>query len=55
MAAPSIFVFNEAYCLGQNPDVAAALAAGATQSGLAHRQAFGQLPLFFAVCTIVVR
>jgi Ca2+-binding RTX toxin-like protein len=41
MAAPSIFVFNEAYYLAQNPDVAAAVAAGAIESGLAHWKVFG--------------
>ncbi|MFV3130230.1 beta strand repeat-containing protein [Niveispirillum sp. KHB5.9] len=42
MASPSIVVFNEAYYLAQNPDVAAAVAAGAYQNGLAHWQAYGQ-------------
>lgn len=42
MAAPSPLVFNETYYLKQNPDVAAAVKAGAYASGLAHWQAFGQ-------------
>lgn len=42
MAAPSPLVFNETYYLAQNPDVAAAVKAGAYASGLAHWQAFGQ-------------
>lgn len=42
MAAPSPLVFNETYYLKQNPDVAAAVKAGAYKSGLAHWQAFGQ-------------
>lgn len=42
MASPSIFVFNEAYYLAQNPDVAAAVSAGAFSSGLAHWEAYGK-------------
>ncbi|WP_445376298.1 beta strand repeat-containing protein [Niveispirillum fermenti] len=41
MAGPSIFVYNEAYYLAQNPDVAAAVQAGVIENGLQHWQAFG--------------
>ena len=42
MHAPSLFQFNEAYYLAQNPDVAAAVRAGAFASGYAHWHSFGE-------------
>jgi Ca2+-binding RTX toxin-like protein len=41
MAKPNIFVFNEAYYLSLNPDVAYAVRAGVFASGLTHWQLYG--------------
>jgi Bacterial Ig-like domain/RTX calcium-binding nonapeptide repeat (4 copies) len=42
MQTPSPYLFSEAHYLRNNPDVAAAVAAGAFASGLQHWQLFGQ-------------
>lgn len=41
MDALSLFQFNDAYYLAQNPDVAAAVRAGLFKSGLSHWQSYG--------------